>query len=82
MWTGTFWKAAAERAVRAAAAGVLGTWIIADGAMNALEVNWEDTGGIALGSALVSLVLSLAGNAATSSGPSFNQTETVAPKPN
>lgn len=79
MWTKSFWKAATERAARAAAAGVLGSWVVADGIVNAFNVNWADAGGIALGSAAFSLLFSVAGNTATGTGPSFNNSETLDP---
>lgn len=77
MWSKSFWKATTERSVRAAAAGVLGSWVVADGIVNAFNVNWVDAGGIAVGSAVFSLLFSLVGNGATGSGPSFTNAETV-----
>ena len=74
-----FWRALAERAVRAGAAAVLSVWVVGDGVMNAFSVNWEQAGGIFLGGALVSALLSLAGSAAPGNGPSLIDAERLNP---
>lgn len=72
-----FAKAAGERAIRAGAAATLSAWVVGDGILNALSVDWPDAGGIFLGGAVVSVLMSLAGNAATGDGPAFTDAEKV-----
>jgi hypothetical protein len=59
MWTLSFWKQVAERAVKGAAVAVVTSWSIGDGLMNAFDVNATEAAGLALGGALVSILLSL-----------------------
>jgi len=78
MFTLDFWKATAERAIRAAAASALSALVIGDGALNALEADWATLGGIAAGGAVVSLLVSLAGGTfGRGDGPSFTGTEQI-----
>lgn len=77
IFTLDFAKATGERAIRAGAASVVSVWAVGDGILNAWNVNWSDAGGIFLGSAAVSLLLSLGGNVATGDGPAFTKAETV-----
>jgi len=79
MWTRRFWKAALERMIRAGAAGVLAVWIVGDGFMNAFDVDWQNALGVFAGSAVVSLLLSLAGSTVSGNGPAFNSDEQVVP---
>lgn len=79
MWTKAFWKAAAERAIRAGAAAGLSSFVVGDKILSIAAVDLAAFGGIFLGGAVVSVLLGLAGNVATQSGPSFGQTETVKP---
>ena len=60
MWTAKFWKDATERAVKTAAQAALAFWAVGDGMFNALEADWVNTGGVALGGAILSYVMSLA----------------------
>lgn len=57
MWTGLFWKAAAERAIKTAAQVVV-TFLGAD-VVNAFAVDYERVAGIAAGAAVVSVLTSL-----------------------
>lgn len=66
MWTGSFWKAAAERAVKTAAQ-VTVTFLGAD-ALNLFSVDYERVGGIALGAAVVSLLTSVASSGVAEKG--------------
>jgi hypothetical protein len=59
MWTQSFWKAAAERALRTVAQVLLTTWVAKD-ALNVLEIDWLQSFGLAGGAALVSVLMSLA----------------------
>lgn len=77
MWTGAFWRATAERAIRGGAAAVLSLSVVGDGIMNAFEVNWQEAGGVFIGGAVVSTLLSLVGGAVSGNGPAFNDTEQV-----
>jgi Putative lactococcus lactis phage r1t holin len=57
MFTKTFWKQAAERAVKSAAQAVIGLGIL-DGA-NVLHFDWQLAGGTALGAVGLSLLSSI-----------------------
>lgn len=69
MFTLTFWKAATERAVKTAAEVLLATYFVGDVALNALEADWVNMGGLALGGAMGSYLFSLA-SAARDGNPS------------
>jgi hypothetical protein len=58
MWTTTFWKDAAERALKTAAQALLSLWVVG-GAFNILTVSWGPALGVAAGAAVVSLLTSL-----------------------
>ena len=77
IWTPDFWKATAERILRTAA-GALAAVVITDG-FDFLSADWRgilSTVGLA---SLVSLLLALASNASTRSGPAFTHSEQVVP---
>lgn len=57
MWTKTFWKQAAERAVKSAAQGLIGMWTL-DG-FNILHADFALAGGVAAGAAVLSLLTSI-----------------------
>jgi hypothetical protein len=59
MFTVTFWKQAAERAIKSAAQALLGLWIGAE-AFNAWDIDWKRAGGVALGAIILSVLTSLA----------------------
>jgi hypothetical protein len=87
VFTRAFWRAATERMLRGGAIGALiyvgnqGVDVIqANGAMNAFDLTWAILGYF-LGGVILSLLFSLAGNAASGSGPSFNQTEVIVAPP-
>jgi hypothetical protein len=77
MFTLKFWKATAERMVRAGAASTLSFWVVGDGILNAANVDWENAAGVFAGGAVVSLLLALSGQAVSGDGPSFTNQETV-----
>jgi hypothetical protein len=58
MFTVSFWKQAAERAVKSAAQALLGLWVGAQ-AFDAWNVDWKKASGVALGAAILSLLTSL-----------------------
>ncbi len=68
IWTGAFWKATAERAVSTAAQSAI--LVVAADQFNALTFDWPTLGGFAAGGAVLSVLKSLAVNAATGTGPS------------
>jgi hypothetical protein len=79
MWTKAFWQTTFERVIRASAAAMAGTYVIGDQITDNIQFNWEKALTVGYSTAAVTLLLCLAGNAITKSGPSFNQTETVDP---
>lgn len=60
MFTMSFWKQAAERAVKAAATALLAAWVVGDQVLNAWALDPKEGAGIALGGAVASLLLSVA----------------------
>ena len=80
MWTLTFWRAVAERALKSAAQGAT----LAVGAdslhANALTFDWPTMGGFAAGAAVLSILMSIASAATTDGSPSLNGAEIVTPK--
>lgn len=72
MWTGAFWKDAAERAVSTAAQSVLAVVGVDVLAPNAFDLDYKILLGIAAGGALLSLLKALAANAKNpATGASF-----------
>lgn len=59
MFTVTFWKQTAERAIKSAAQALLGLWV-GDQAFNAWNADWKKAAGVALGGAILSVLTSLA----------------------
>lgn len=57
MFTKSFWKQTAERAMKSAAQGLLGLWAL-DG-FNVLHADWELAGGVAAGAAVLSVLTSI-----------------------
>lgn len=58
MFTGKFWKAAAERAVKSSAQALVGLWVV-DGVFNLWTVDAAAAGGVAAGAAVLSLLTSI-----------------------
>ena len=58
MYTLTFWKDAAERAIRTAAQALLALW--ATGVSGVLAVDWVQAGSVAGLAALISVLMSVA----------------------
>ena len=78
MFTKAFWLAALERAVKTAAQSAL--LVLGAEQINALNADWADVAGFALGGAVLSVLTSVASNSVGGhDGPSLT-TEEVAPK--
>lgn len=75
IWTGRFWKATTERAVKTAAQ-VEAVYLGAD-LLNVLSVDWEKAAGIGGGALLLSVLSSLASSAVTGDGPSLTNDEVL-----
>jgi hypothetical protein len=58
MWTKSFWKQAAERAVKSAAQALIGLWAL-DGGLNVLDVDARLAAGVAAGAAVLSVLTSI-----------------------
>lgn len=58
MFTATFWKQVAERAVKSAAQALLGLWIGGE-AFHAWQVDWTHATGVAVGAVILSILTSL-----------------------
>ncbi len=70
-----FAKATAQRMVRAAASATLAVLGV-NQVSSAFDLDWQNLGGVAGMAALVSLLMSLAGNYATNgNGPAFGDVE-------
>ncbi len=77
MFTILFWKAAAERAAKAGSNVAITSFVLGDKIFNAFDVDWSTTFGVFLGGALVSVLMSIASDAATGSGPSLTNVEVI-----
>jgi hypothetical protein len=75
MFTLTFWKQTAERAIKSAAQALLGLWV-GDQAFNAWDADWKKAAGVVLGAAILSALTSLASARVGRSGsPSLVRTD-------
>lgn len=83
MWTRKFWVATAERVVRGAAVAVFGVFFVGDFVFDAFNADtWEQFGSVAIGGAVGSLVLALAGGAfGSGAGPALTGAEVLDPPP-
>lgn len=75
IWTGAFWKSAAERAVRATAFAASG--VIASAGTGLIETDWLGVVSTAGMAGVLSVLFSIGGNAATGNGPALVAPETV-----
>jgi hypothetical protein len=78
IWTGNFWKAATERAIKTVAQVEL-VFLGAD-VVNVLSVDWTTAAGIGGGALVVSYLSSIASSAVTGDGPSLTNNEVLASK--
>lgn len=82
MWSKDYWIAVFERFIATVAqAGAATLVVTADTGGGVLEVDWLATGSIALLAGVLSILKSLAANAATKTGPSLTNAEVVEPSP-
>lgn len=77
MWTKTFWKATAERAVSTAAQAAI--LVLGADQIDALDADWRLVGGFALGGAVLATLKALAAQRVTGDGPGLTDAETLNP---
>lgn len=70
MGTGAFWIAAGERAAKSFAQALLLLWV-ADGGLDIFKVNYQESLGLALGAAVISVLSSIASAGVGGRGPSL-----------
>ena len=76
IWTKTFWKATAERAIRTAAQAAI--LVLGGEQINVISVDWVDTLGFAAGGAVLAVLTALVGSAVGGGdGPAFFDVERV-----
>lgn len=63
-----FWSDAIERALKTVAQSIISLWGIADGVFNLINVNWEQTLGVAGGAGVLSILMSIASAQARNRG--------------
>lgn len=80
IWTGSFWKATAERAIATAAQAALAV-VGADELLNVLEVGWPEVGAVAAGGFVLAVLKAVAANGLTHTGPGLTQAEHVTDGP-
>ena len=77
IYTGGFWKAASERAIKTAAQSLVAMWGV--GQTSLLTVDWQQAAAVAGMAALLSLLTSIASNQVGNSGPSLADETLVRP---
>lgn len=77
IWTSSFWKAAAERAVRTLAQSMIA--VLAVGQTNILTVDWQSALAVAATATVLSLLTSIVASGVGNTGPSLVN-EAVVPK--
>jgi hypothetical protein len=79
IFTAAFWKAAAERSVKAFTYSLLTT--LGAGSLDIVSMPWWAGARIALGTAVLSLLGSMVSSATTGGGPSLTNAEELSPEP-
>ena len=77
IWTGAFWKAAVERAIKTLAQ-TAAALLLADGT-GLLEVDWGSTASVSGMAALISILTSVGTGALTDGAPSLTDAEVLSP---
>jgi len=80
IWTKRFWSAAAERAIKATAWSAASSLIGAGAGL--IDADWTGCASIAGMAGLLSLLGSIASDAATGDGPSITKAEVIPPGAN
>lgn len=80
MFTLIFWRAALERALKAASNVVLTSLVVGDKILNAFDFDWTAAGGVFLGGFVVSILMSVASDTLTGDGPSLTNAEVAVNK--
>lgn len=75
IWSAGFWKAAAERAVRAGAFAATG--VLASTGAGLIETDWVGVASVAGGAAVLSLLTSIGVNGTRGDGPAITPAEKV-----
>lgn len=75
LWAAAFWKATAERSIKTAAQTALVT--IGADRLNVLTADWGAISSMSAGGAVLSILMSIASDAATGGGPSLTGAERV-----
>lgn len=70
MWTASFWKAAAERALKTTAQAAVA--FLAVGVTGILEVDWVQLGSVAVLAGVISVLTSVGSGAITDGSPSLS----------
>jgi hypothetical protein len=77
MFTILFWKAALERALKAASNVVITSLVVGDQILNVFNVDWGSAVGVFAGGFVVSVLMSIASDTLTGNGPSLTNAEVV-----
>ena len=76
MFTGSFWKGTAERAISTAAQSAI--LVLGANQVNAIDADWVTVGGFAAGGFVLTVLKCLASNSVAGPGPSLNGAEVPA----
>lgn len=77
MWTASFWKATAERALRTLAQSLIA--VLAVGQTNILSVDWQQALAVAATATVLSVLTSIVASGVGTPGPSLGAEEIVTP---
>jgi hypothetical protein len=81
MFTRAFWAATLERAAKSFAQGILVFWGVGDGLFNLWTADVQNTLGVGLGMAVVSVLTSVVSYPLGNKGPSLTRAEILNPQP-
>jgi hypothetical protein len=77
IWSGGFWKAAAERAIKTLAQSLIA--VLAIGQVTVLTVDWAQAAAVAATAGILSVLTSIASSGIGNPGPSLASEATVPP---